>query len=65
MSAGSSMLAMTLSFPPQHRHVSISIANTRLSRGAVATLDQSDNGVAETGEACSRKSNVVPGSPLM
>jgi hypothetical protein len=34
MSAASSMLAITSSFPPQRRHVSISIANTRLSRCA-------------------------------
>ena len=34
MSAGSSMLAITVSLPPQRRHVSIWIANTRLSRCA-------------------------------
>jgi len=31
---GSSMLAITLSFPPQRRQTSISIANTRLRRSA-------------------------------
>jgi hypothetical protein len=34
MSSGSSMLAMILRLPPQHRHVSISMPNTRFSRCA-------------------------------
>jgi hypothetical protein len=43
MTGGSSMLAMTLSFPPQRRHTSMSIAKTRLRRCAQEFVEMLQN----------------------